>query len=339
MLLKKMRKKLISFYILLIFSFLESSIFANNLEFSSWLKDFKTQAVKSGVSKNVVDDVMSKAIYLPKVIKYDRFQPEFYEDTNTYIKKRSNKNKIKKGLALYAKEKLIIDKIEKDFLVEKELLLALMGIETNFGKYLGKMDIVSSLATLSFDKRRSVFFTKELIILLKLVDKKIIDKRILFGSWAGAFGNFQFMPRTIRNYAIDYNNNTSIELKETEDSFASAANYLNKIGWKKDTPCFIEVNLNKGIPNKYLNSSARNIKNKKKVKYFKKYIKNYNDLEIDKNLEAAIITPDISIIPGANTYSPAYLVFANYEKILNWNRSLRFALAVCTLKNNFKNEI
>merc|ERR1712078_161403 len=98
----------------------------------------------------------------------------------------------------------------------------------NFGKYLGKMDIVSSLATLSFDKRRSDFFTKELLILLNLVDKKIIDKNILYGSWAGAFGNFQFMPRTIRNYAIDYNNNNTIELKKIEDSFASAANYLKK---------------------------------------------------------------------------------------------------------------
>tara|TARA_B100000780_G_C21029199_1_gene412618 strand:+ start:28 stop:1047 length:1020 start_codon:yes stop_codon:yes gene_type:complete len=339
MLLKKMVKKLISIYILLIFSFLQSSAFTSNSEFNTWVKKFKTQAVKSGVSKKVVDDVMSNAIFIPKVIEYDRFQPEFYENTFTYIKKRTSKNKVKKGLALYKKEKLTIDKISKEFKIEKELLLALMGIETNFGKYLGKMDIVSSLATLSFDKRRSDFFTKELLILLKLVDEQIIDKKILFGSWAGAFGNFQFMPRTIRNYAIDYNKNTTIELKKTEDSFASAANYLNKIGWKKNTPCFIKIKLNNNIPNKFLNSSARNIKNKNKVKYFKKYIENYNNLKVDLNLEAAIITPDIDIIPGANTYTPAYLVFSNYEKILNWNRSLRFALAVCTLKNNFKNEI
>ena len=319
--------------------FTHSSVFANNYDFNTWLKNFKTKAVESGVSKKVVNDVMSDAKFLPNVIKYDRFQPEFYESTNTYIKKRTNKNKVKKGIALYKQEKSTIDKIETEFLIEKELLLALMGIETNFGKYLGKMDIVSSLATLSFDKRRSEFFTKELIILLKLVDKKIIDKQILFGSWAGAFGNFQFMPRTIRNYAIDYNQNTTIELKKTEDSFASAANYLNKIGWKKNTPCFTKINLDKTIPSKYLNSSARNIKNKKKVKFFKKYIKNYNDLKIDVNLEAAIITPDKDIIPGSNTYTPAYLVYSNYEKVLNWNRSLRFALAVCTLKNHFKNEI
>ena len=334
-----MLKKIISIYILLILSFSQSTAFTSNTDFDTWIEDFKIQAVKSGVSKKIVDDVMSNALFIPKIIEYDRFQPEFYENTHTYIKKRTGKNKVKKGLALYKKEKSTIDKIEKEFLVEKELLLALMGIETNFGKYLGKMDIVSSLATLSFDERRSDFFTKELIILLKLVDKKIIDKEILFGSWAGAFGNFQFMPRTIKNYAIDYNKNKTIELKKTEDSFASAANYLNKIGWKKNVPCFTKIKLDKDIPNKYLNVSARNIKNKKKVRYFKKYIKNYDDLSIDEDLESAIITPDKDIIPGAKTYTPAYLVYANYEKILNWNRFLRFALAVCTLKNNFKNEI
>ena len=123
-----------------------------------------------------------------------------------------------------------------------------MGIETNFGTYLGKMDIVSSLATLSFDKRRSKFFTSELITLLKLVDANIIDPDTLFGSWAGAFGNFQFMPSTIKSYAIDYNNNSNIELKEIEDSFASAANYINKIGWQTNSPCFVKVELKQKIP-------------------------------------------------------------------------------------------
>ncbi len=332
--------KNIKFIFILIVSMVFASItLAENHTFDNWVHEFKKEAIDSGVSKKVVDEIMLNVRFLPKVIEYDRYQPEFYENTSTYIKKRANRKKVRKGLELYKKEKLIIDKVESEFLVEKELLLALMGIETNFGKYLGKMDIVSSLATLSFDKRRSEFFTKELLILLKLVDKKIIDKDILFGSWAGAFGNFQFMPRTIRNYAIDYNKNKTIELKKIEDSFASAANYLNKIGWKKNTPCYIKIDLNENIPKKYLNSSARNIKNKKKVSFFKKYIKNYEKLKVNENLISAIITPDKDIIPGSNKLSPAYLVFSNYEKILNWNRSLRFALAVCTLKGNFKNEI
>jgi membrane-bound lytic murein transglycosylase B len=336
MIIKKMFK--IIFFSIFINLLGTLNVLANN-DFNVWVRDFKIKAINSGISSTVVDQIMSNAKFLPKVIEYDRYQPEFYEDTFTYIKKRSSKNKIKQGLKLYKNEKHIIEKIEKEFRVEKELLLALMGIETNFGKYLGKMDIVSSLATLSFDKRRSDFFTKELIILLKLVDKNIINKDILFGSWAGAFGNFQFMPRTIRNYAIDYNNNKTIELKKTEDSFASAANYLKTIGWKKNQPCYFKVDLKENIPNKYLTSSARNIKNKKKYIFFKKYIINSNSLDINDNLNVAIITPDKDIIPGAETLSPAYIVFENYEKILNWNRSLRFALDVCTLIDSFKNEI
>jgi|TARA_B110001452_G_scaffold255385_1_gene247774 membrane-bound lytic murein transglycosylase B len=335
MIIKKMFRIIIFF---IITNFFTTYLFANN-DFELWVEDFKIKAVASGVSKKLVDEIMLEAVFIPKVIEYDRYQPEFYEDTFTYIKKRSSKGKIKQGLKLYDKEKTVIEKIEKEFEVEKELLLALMGIETNFGKYLGKMDIISSLATLSFDKRRSKFFTKELLILLNLVDKNIIDRNILYGSWAGAFGNFQFMPRTIRNYAIDYNNNKTIELKKTEDSFASAANYLKTIGWKKNQPCYLKIELKKNIPKKYLNSSARNIQNKRKINYFKKYIKNSENINVNDNLSAAIIIPDKDIIPGAETLSPAYIVFENYEKILNWNRSLRFALAVCTLKNNFKNEI
>ncbi len=327
----------IKFFVLIIFCSAQAN--SNNTKFDLWVLDFKKKAVNSGISKVVVDDVMADVKFLSKVIEYDRYQPEFYEDTFTYIKKRTNIRKVKKGTSLYKKEKLIIDEIEKSFLVEKELLLALMGIETNYGNYLGKMDIVSSLATLSFDKRRSEFFTNELLILLRLVDRKVISKEILYGSWAGAFGNFQFMPKTIRNYAIDHNKNNIIELKKIEDSFASAANYLRTIGWKKDQPCFKKIELKDSIPKKYLNSSARKIKNKKKVKYFKKFIKKSDELALQDELLAAIITPDKDIIPGSKTYKPAYLIYNNYEKILNWNRSLRFALAVCTLKDHFKNEL
>ena len=330
--------KKIKFFLLIYFIFFQSIAKADD-NFDKWLISFKKKAESECISIETINKVMDNAIFLPKVIEYDRFQPEFYEDTKTYINKRVTKSKIKKGLTLYNEQKLIINDIENKFSVEKELLLSLMGIETNFGKYLGKMDIVSSLATLSYDKRRSEFFTKELLILLKLIDDNIVDHSILFGSWAGAFGNFQFMPRTIKNFAIDYNLNKVIELKEIDDSFASAANYINKIGWKNNEPCFYKIDLKNNIPKKYLNTSAKKIKNKKKISYFKKYIKDFDNLNVKKNIYAGIITPDKDIIPDSENLSPAYLVFENYELVLKWNRSLRFALAVCTLKNEFKNAL
>jgi membrane-bound lytic murein transglycosylase B len=301
-----------------------------------WLKNFKIYALKNNISESTFDMAMSDVVFLPKVIKYDRFQPEFYEDTKTYISKRSSNMKVKQGTKLYRLNENFINSIDDKFSVEKSLLLALMGIETNFGTYVGKMDILSSLATLSFDKRRSEFFTNELITILQLVENQKIDHNILYGSWAGAFGNFQFMPSTIERYAIDYDKNDIIELKSTKDSFASAANYINKIGWKKNEPCFIKVNLTKNVPKKLLNTSAKKLHNKNKFRYLKKYIQDKERI-INDNLIAAIITPDKDIIPNSENLEPAYIVFENYEKILQWNRSLRFGLAVCTLKNKFEN--
>jgi len=329
--------KMIKILFTLLITFFTLSASSNESSFEDWLKDFKLYALKNNISEDTFDITMSNVKFLPKVIKYDRFQPEFYEDTKTYISKRTSNQKIKKGSQLYNENKNFIDSIEVKFSVEKQLLLSLMGIETNFGTYVGKMDILSSLATLSFDKRRSVFFTNELITILQLVERGVIDHKILYGSWAGAFGNFQFMPSTIEKYAIDYDKNDIIELKTTIDSFASAANYINKIGWKINQPCFIEVTLKDDVPKKFLNTSAKKLNNKKKFKYIKKFINNNDNYNINDDLIAAIITPDKDIIPNSENLKPAYVVFENYEKILQWNRSLRFALAVCTLKDKFKN--
>ena len=321
-----------------IFLFNISSLYSNEHNFNEWLVEFKKYSLNNGISEKTFNIVMKDAKFLPKVIEYDRYQPEFYEDTKTYVSKRSNKSKVNAGITIYKSNKKLINNVEQKFKVEKELLLALMGIETNYGTYVGKMDIISSLATLSFDKRRSEFFTKELLTVLTLVEKKIINHEILFGSWAGAFGFFQFMPSTIDRYAIDFNQNNIIELKNNEDAFASAANYLSKIGWKKNQPCFVKIKLKDNIPEKYLNSSARKIKNKKKLKFFKNYISDLN-INYNENLKVGIITPDLDIVENPNKLSPAYIVFENYEKVLKWNRSLRFALAVCTLKDKIKNEI
>ena len=331
---------IIKYFIIIFFTFIHGTLYANEKEFKEWLVNFKAYALEKKISEKTFNLAMSDVVFLPDVIKYDRFQPEFYEDTKTYISKRTSKQKVSAGIKLYELNKDFINSVDNKFSVEKELLLALMGIETNFGTYVGKMDILSSLATLSYDQRRSDFFTKELITILQLIDEGKIDHNILYGSWAGAFGFFQFMPSTIDNYAIDYDKNNIIELKSTKDSFASAANYINKIGWKKNQPCFIKVNLKKNIPNNILNTSAKKLHNKNKFKLLKKYLINEDNFNtINENLIASIITPDKDIIPDAQNLDPAYIVFENYEKILQWNRSLRFGLAVCTLKEKFENAL
>ena len=285
--------------ILRLISLIVLTLFFTKLQaetFDLWLDNFKKKAIEQGVSKNTVNNLLSNAKYLDKVIYYDNKQPEFFEKTNEYINKRSTNRSVKKAKQIYVSNKKIFDKVEKEFQIEKELLLALWSIETNYGKHFGKMDTISSLATLSYDLRRRDFFTNQLLILLKLVDEGILEKENLFGSWAGAIGNFQFMPSTIKSYGL-------------------------------------EIDFSKPIKTKYLNKSARNIKFKKEIKF---WIKNG---VITTNKPNSNINKTAIIIPDGNLDSPKFLITENYEKILNWNRSLRFALTVCHLKNRIKNEI
>ena len=326
-------RKLILFFLLI-------KILSTNLlnateiqtDFKNWLDSYKAFAISKGISKKTIDITFKNVKYLPNVIKYDRKQPEFYEDTYTYVKKRASNSRKRIARQLLKENNELFFKVEKKFNVEKELLLALWGIETNFGKHVGKMDIISSLATLSFDKRRSEFFSSQLLTLLKLIDNKLIDPKTLYGSWAGAFGNFQFMPSTIKSYAIDYDGNNKIELKKSlDDALASAANYISRIGWKKSPPCFYEVKLNKKINKNFINSSARDIKNRLKISKWKKMgVVMLDGSDLDLNLKAALIITD------GKEGTPTYLIFQNYEKILKWNRSLRFAISVCTLAEMIK---
>jgi len=313
------------------FGIISSSVAAES-DFYDWLKNYKDSALAKGISQETIDIVFKDVKFIEQVIKYDRKQPEFYEDTNTYVSKRANSYRTKKAKKLLIQNLKLLNEIEKNFRVEKEVLLALWGIETNFGKHVGKMDIVSSLATLSFDKRRRDFFSSQLLILLDLVDKKLIDPNKLYGSWAGAYGNFQFMPSTIKSYAIDYDKNNKIELKESLiDSFASAANYISKIGWEIGEPCFYKVKPTKKIKKKYINTSARNISNYLKISKWKKLgLVNFDSTELEGNLKAALVQPD------GKENTPMFLVFNNYEKILKWNRSLRFGISVCKLSNMIK---
>jgi membrane-bound lytic murein transglycosylase B len=296
-------------------------------DFKLWLESYKKSALKKGISQGTIDVAFKNVKFLDKVIKYDRKQPEFFEDTKTYVSKRANLLRVAGAKKILKKNKKLFNEIENNFSVEKEILLALWGIETNFGKHVGKMDIISSLATLSYDKRRRDFFSAQLFTLLELIDSNLIDPSTLYGSWAGAYGNFQFMPSSIKKYAIDYDNNNKIELKNSiHDALASAANYMNKMGWNKGQPCFYEVKLTSKINKKYINSSARKISHRLNVsKWKEKGIVNLDGTELKTNLKAALILPDGKL----NT--PTFLVFENYEKILKWNRSLRFGISVCTL--------
>lgn len=307
--------------ILFIFICLTSNSHSDD-NFNKWLLNYKQFAINQGVTKKTVDEAFKNTKLLKRIIKYDRNQPEFIEKTKVYVGKRVNKQKVIYAKKLIKNNNNLLNKVEKKYKVPKNYLVALWGIETVFGKHKGKVDIISALATLSFDKRRSSYFSRELITLLKLIDKKIVSLDDLKGSWAGAHGNFQFMPTSIKNYAIDYNKDGKIDLYTSlEDSFASAANYLKRIGWDKN-PWGVKVRLSKNIDAKNFTYDARKLAKQLKVKeWVQMGVQLPENFNINPNTRARLVKPDGKI-------SEVYMVFNNYEKLLNWNRSLRFAITI-----------
>ncbi len=325
--------KLKIFLIICLFTIFNSSISLSNEKFNEWLIEFKGRAINQGVSKDTVDNALKNAKFLERIVALDRKQPEFFEKTYEYLDKRVNEARIQAAKKLLSENSILLQKVNAKFKVDNEILVALWGIETNFGVNKGKVDIISALSTLSFDNRRSEYFEKELIILLKLIDKKIVKYESLYGSWAGAIGNFQFMPSTIQNYALNFDENSDIDLINSfQDSLASAANYLKTIGWNEKDIWGFEIQTDKEFDKNLISPDSRNFKNKITIAQLKLLgFKNKNGSEIlitDKK-EGWLIRPD-----GED--GPIYIVFNNFLRLLEWNRSLRFAITVGTLSDKIK---
>jgi membrane-bound lytic murein transglycosylase B len=325
--------KLKIFLIICLFTIFNSSISLSNEKFNEWLIEFKDRAINQGVSKDTVDNALKNAKFLERIVALDRKQPEFFEKTYEYLDKRVNEARIQAAKKLLSENSILLQKVNAKFKVNNEILVALWGIETNFGVNKGKVDIISALSTLSFDNRRSEYFEKELIILLKLIDKKIVKYESLYGSWAGAIGNFQFMPSTIQNYALNFDENSDIDLINSfQDSLASAANYLKTIGWNEKDIWGFEIQTDKEFDKNLISPDSRNFKNKITIAQLKLLgFKNKNGSEIlitDKK-EGWLIRPD-----GED--GPIFIVFDNFLRLLEWNRSLRFAITVGTLSDKIK---
>jgi membrane-bound lytic murein transglycosylase B len=321
------------FLIIYLFAIFNPSNSLSNEKFNEWLVSFKSRAIAQGVSKETVDNALKNAKFLERIIALDRKQPEFFEKTYEYLDKRVDEKRIQTAKNLLNENSVLLEKVNTKFKVDKEVLVALWGIETNFGVNKGKVDIISALSTLSFDNRRPEYFEKELIILLKLIDNKTLKYESLYGSWAGAIGNFQFMPSTIQKYGINFDEASDIDLINSfQDSLASAANYLNTIGWKEKDKWGFEIKIDKNFDNNLISSDSRNLKNKISITQLKSTgfkNKNGSEILIEDKKEGWLIRPD-----GED--GPIYIVFDNFLKLLEWNRSLRFAITVGTLSDKIK---
>ncbi len=291
---------------------------SNTHSFTQFLSDIRSQATKLGISQATLNGAFNDLTPNPKVLEYDRNQAEFNLNFWHYLNSRVSQNRRDKGVIKLQQHQQFLQENYKKYGVPSQIIVAFWGLETNYGKNVGKMNLIRSLATLSFDKRRSQFFTRELLTLLKLIDEKKLPLNAQ-GSWAGAMGNMQFMPTNVAAYAIDANIDGKIDLWHTQaDIFASAAHFLKKIGWHSGERWGREVKIPKTFDHQLANLNTKKTVNEWQVLGVRTV--SNNNLP-NSNMRASLILP-----MGYN--GPAFLVYRNFRAILRWNRSILYALSV-----------
>jgi membrane-bound lytic murein transglycosylase B len=312
------------FFIFFIFTlFISNEACARPMEnFITWKKNLVKEFSHQGVSQAKAEEFLKDAKIIKSIINLDRKQPEFTRGFWDYVGTLVSKNRVKKAQNLGYKHRHLLNLISNKYGVQKQYLLAFWAVETRFGEDKGSFPIISALSTLAYDKRRSEFFKKELFYTYKLTDELKVPKDKLFGSWAGAMGNFQFMPSTFYNYAVDYDKDGKIDLWDNlGDAFASAANYLSSMGWKGDEKWGREVDLPWDFD--WLLIGAEN--RRSVTDWKKKKVTKINGKGLpDSPIKAHLIVP-------AGQMGPKFLVYKNFDLMMQWNRSTYYALAISIL--------
>ena len=295
-------------------------------DFPTWLQDFKQEALTRGISPATLDSALSDVQVAPGVIELDRKQPEFQDTFATYLERRVTPRQIARGQALLLEHQALFDEVEQRYGVPRQILAAFWGLETNYGNTTGNTPIPAALATLAFDGRRSGFFRAELFDALAIIEAGHVTAAEMKGSWAGAMGQMQFMPSTYRRYAVDGDNDGRINLwSSLPDALHSAGNYLNKIGWKPGEPAALTVRL----PLDFEWRFARLYYRRPLAEWQAAGVVHANGAPLAMQPErAAIILP-------LGVGGPAFLVFDNFDVILQWNRSISYALSVAILAEQF----
>ena len=233
------------YFTILLFVIITNNLLANTEEFSIWLDNFKIRAEKSSISRTTIDETLSRVELIPRIIELDRNQPEFTLTLSQYLRNVVSKKRIKKGISKIRENWELLNIISNEYNVQPRFIVALWGIETDFGRVTGGFPVIDALVTLSYDGRRSKYFSKELINALKIIDQGHISYSQMIGSWAGAMGQTQFMPSSFLSYAQDYNKDGRKDIWGTkEDALASAANYLSKLKWNNNETWGREVIVN-----------------------------------------------------------------------------------------------
>ena len=292
---------------------------AQEEDFAAWLTDFRQAALSEGISSETLDAVLPGLAFRPRVVELDRRQPEGTLTYAEYLSRVLPPARVNRGKRLLRKHRALLADIGEAYGVQPRFIVALWGIESDFGRVTGGFPVLDSLATLAFDGRRGEFFRGQLIEALRIVDDGHIQADQMLGSWAGAMGQSQFMPSSFQQFAVDHDGDGRRDIWGTlPDVFASAANYLAKAGWKHDQTWGRQVRLPEGFD---LDLTGLGVK-KPLGEWQALGVRRSNGDDLPtRQLTASLILPGG---PGG----PAFLTYPNYQVLLKWNRSHYFATTV-----------
>ncbi|UQB41521.1 lytic murein transglycosylase [Thiomicrospira microaerophila] len=292
---------------------------ADHQAFQAWVEDFKPKARAEGISQATLDKAFSGVKLNQRVLELDRHQPEFTRTFWQYLESAVSDWRIQRGKEMYAAHRELLDEVTKQYGIPGRFLVAFWGLETNYGNFTGSFPVIESLATLSYDPRRSAFFTKQLIYALRILDQGHIPFEQMKGSWAGAMGQTQFMPENYLRYTIDADGTGRKDMwNSLEDVFHSSGNFLKNLGWQAEQTWGREVTLPKNFDFALADGRTQ------------RSLAEWQQLGIRQTDGSNLPTADFNaalLIPS-DYRGPAFLVYHNFNVIKRWNMSNNYAVAV-----------
>jgi len=296
-------------------------------EFPAYVEQLKAQAKQQGISQQTIDTAFATVHFVDHAISSDKNQLENKVTLDDYLRRVLTDTKISEGQDLFRQNSSALQKASTHYGVQPQYIMALWGMESSYGKIQGKDDVVSALATLAFEGRREAFFTKELMASLKIVDQGKATSDMLKGSWAGAMGQSQFMPSSYLRYGADGDGDGKIDIwNNTDDVYASTANYLSTEGWKNNQPWGQEIQLPANFDDNQL--GTKNNQMRSVSQWQQQGIVAADGKPLPTSVTRAwIIKPD-------SDQGRAFMVYDNFRTIMHWNRSYYFAISVGMLADD-----
>ena len=295
--------------------------------FAQWVEKFWPTAKAAGITRATYDKAFKDLTPDPKVIEAANFQPEYVKPIGEYIDRVVSEKRITTGKQMLEQNKDLLDRLEKRYGVERTILVAIWGVEPNYGTQPGDMNVIRSLATLAYYNTKVTFARQQLIVALKIVQHGDIAVDKMNGSWAGAMGHTQFIPTTYQMFAVDYDGDGKRNIwSDVPDALASTASYLRHANWQPGQTWGYEVTLPKGFnPKKVSDKTLKRLADWQKLGFTR-----VGGEPFPRPGDKA------SLLAPAGTNGPAFLVLNNFRSILHYNVSTSYALGVGHLSDRLK---